>query len=273
MDVALYHPEYGYYRSKRDPFGRGGDFYTAVQLQPSFGRLIRAVLEKFSASHTLIDVGAGRGEMREQFHEWNYISIDSSDRLPVDLDGVIFANELFDALPCRAYDAEGVEALVDYRDDGFVWTREPHYEECPRAFTMLDAMGAALRSGYLLIIDYGYEERERTLRFPRGTLMSYRGHTASENIFNTPGERDITTHVNFTAIERHASTLGFERVKRSSLAAFLLEAGEETMRELAVDHSQQLKSLLFGMGETFQVLLMKRVEGLKTLAEKGMHKK
>ena len=29
MEAALYHPEFGYYRRKRDPFGAGGDFYTA----------------------------------------------------------------------------------------------------------------------------------------------------------------------------------------------------------------------------------------------------
>jgi len=40
MDMALYHPEFGYYRRPHDPFGMHGDFYTAEQLQPVFGILI-----------------------------------------------------------------------------------------------------------------------------------------------------------------------------------------------------------------------------------------
>src|SRR6476620_9379219 len=32
MEMALYHPEHGYYRRGRDPFGPAGDFYTAEQL-------------------------------------------------------------------------------------------------------------------------------------------------------------------------------------------------------------------------------------------------
>ena len=42
MEVALYHPEHGYYRRPRDPFGKHGDFFTAEQLQPVFGILIAA---------------------------------------------------------------------------------------------------------------------------------------------------------------------------------------------------------------------------------------
>ena len=37
MEVALYHPEHGYYRRPRDPFGKRGDFFTAEQVQPVFG--------------------------------------------------------------------------------------------------------------------------------------------------------------------------------------------------------------------------------------------
>src|ERR1022692_3557521 len=42
MNAALYHPEHGYYRQARDPFGKDGDFFPAEQLQPVFGILIAA---------------------------------------------------------------------------------------------------------------------------------------------------------------------------------------------------------------------------------------
>src|SRR5690606_16687664 len=105
MEIALYHPQYGYYRTSRDPFGKHGDFYTAAQLQPAFGRLIRTILEKLSVEHTLIDMGSGRSEMQEEFSNWNYLAVDVRTPLPQSTPGVIFANELFDALPCRVYDA------------------------------------------------------------------------------------------------------------------------------------------------------------------------
>ena len=42
MEVALYHPAYGYYRRAADPFGKDGDFFTAEQIQPVFGILMAA---------------------------------------------------------------------------------------------------------------------------------------------------------------------------------------------------------------------------------------
>jgi hypothetical protein len=44
-----------------------------------------------------------------------------------------------------------------------------------------------LESGWLITIDYGYTEAEAA-RFANGTLMSYRRHTASEDLLGTPGE-------------------------------------------------------------------------------------
>ena len=51
-------------------------------------------------------------------------------------------------------------------------------------------------------IDYGYTTAEAK-RFPAGTLMSYRRHAASEDVLADPGERDITAHVCFPALEGH----------------------------------------------------------------------
>ena len=42
MEVALYHPDCGYYRRPAERFGKHGDFFTAEQLQPVFGILIAA---------------------------------------------------------------------------------------------------------------------------------------------------------------------------------------------------------------------------------------
>jgi SAM-dependent MidA family methyltransferase len=42
MELALYHPERGYYASGRANIGRGGDFFTNVSVGPLFGKLLAA---------------------------------------------------------------------------------------------------------------------------------------------------------------------------------------------------------------------------------------
>jgi len=42
MELALYHPEHGYYASGRASIGRRGDFFTNVSVGPLFGKLLAA---------------------------------------------------------------------------------------------------------------------------------------------------------------------------------------------------------------------------------------
>ena len=42
MELALYHPEHGYYASGRASIGRHGDFFTNVSVGPLFGKLLAA---------------------------------------------------------------------------------------------------------------------------------------------------------------------------------------------------------------------------------------
>src|SRR5205807_5242921 len=42
MELALYHPKYGYYASGRANIGRRGDFFTNVSVGPLFGKLLAA---------------------------------------------------------------------------------------------------------------------------------------------------------------------------------------------------------------------------------------
>src|SRR5207302_1268688 len=105
MEVALYHPEHGYYRRARDPFGKEGDFFTAEQLQPVFGILIAARIRQLyremgePSDFVVVELGAGRGEV-EQALACPYVpvEIDRGD-LPSRFRGVVFSNEFFDALP------------------------------------------------------------------------------------------------------------------------------------------------------------------------------
>jgi SAM-dependent MidA family methyltransferase len=294
MEVALYHPQHGYYRRARDPFGIHGDFFTAEQLQPVFGILVAArVRQLFRAmdeprDFTVVELGAGRREMADAFSEWKYIGIDlDRPELPQSICGVVFSNEFFDALPVDAaifQDGGFREQRVTFREGAFTWHAAdaigeeaddylrryypaPHdgrwYEVNLDALRWIERIAKVLTKGYVLTIDYGFTRAE-SLRFPAGTLMSYHRHTAHEDIFRGPGERDITAHVNFSALEDRGAELGLARENFETLSQMLLAAGEPDQFAAAlageneVRRRMQLKTLLFGMGETFRVLLQNR---------------
>ncbi len=259
MEVALYHPECGYYRSGRDPFGVAGDFYTAAQLQPAFGRIVREVLSRLPAPRVLFDWGAGRGEMREAFADWRYIPVEAGDPPPPALSGFVLANELFDALPVRVQQQDR-EVRVGWDNGRFRFLGTPDREVCPRAAALWVEWARVVRHGYVLVIDYGYDESERARRFPYGSLMAYRRHRAPEDVLLSPGEQDITAHVNFTRLQQDAAAAGFRLRWRRRLSALVLDAGEDVIAELSREHAPQLKTLLFGLGETFDAFLFERVD-------------
>lgn len=295
METALYHSDVGYYR--RDRFGKSGDFYTAEQLQPVFGILVAASVRRLHREtgdpFTIVELGAGREEMRPYFSEWTYVPVDIGRcELPERFRGVVFSNEFFDALPVEAAIARGGEPremLVGWSGDRFIWVEDGrvrpeveeylrsyfpplkdgrHYEVNLDALRWIDRIAACLETGYVLTIDYGYTRAE-SVRFPHGTLMSYRRHTALEDVLADPGERDITAHTPFTALQEYGETAGLQTLSVETLGRALLEAGEADQFASAiagvteserVRRRLQLKNLLFGMGETFRVLLQKRAK-------------
>jgi SAM-dependent MidA family methyltransferase len=69
MDLALYHPEHGYYTSGRAAIGRAGDFFTNVSVGPLFGRLLaRQFAEMWELldrprPFVIVEQGAHRGDL------------------------------------------------------------------------------------------------------------------------------------------------------------------------------------------------------------------
>jgi SAM-dependent MidA family methyltransferase len=133
MELALYHPERGYYRNEAARPGRGGDFLTAPEAHPIFGRSIaRLVVDVWSAldrpaGFTVREHGAGSGALAaglvdgvrreapglaaslryraveveprrlEELRERHELVIEPDDGAPIS--GVVLANEVLDALP------------------------------------------------------------------------------------------------------------------------------------------------------------------------------
>jgi len=69
MELALYHPEHGYYLGKTVRSAREGDFLTAAELHPVFGRVLAGQLTEMweilgrPAGFTMRDYGAGPGTL------------------------------------------------------------------------------------------------------------------------------------------------------------------------------------------------------------------
>jgi SAM-dependent MidA family methyltransferase len=75
MAFCLYHPEYGYYRSKETTIGKAGDYYTAPSVHPLFGRTISKQLFQMSTilggnTFDVVEMGSGRGFLCKDILDW-----------------------------------------------------------------------------------------------------------------------------------------------------------------------------------------------------------
>jgi len=164
MALALYEPGLGYYAGGSMKFGAAGDFTTAPELSPLFGRTIARQLVDILAmtGGDVLELGPGTGVLaaavlpemaRLGCLPDRYLMLDVSadlrerqgltlsqlpeelrrrvvwvDALPAGLTGVVLANEVLDALPVHLVEwtTEGCfERGVGLNDDVFEWRRGP----------------------------------------------------------------------------------------------------------------------------------------------------
>jgi len=217
------------------------------------------------------------------------------DQLPEDMSNVIVvANEVLDAMPVECFKAGSdaassqslvigfenneliskylpaeetiVEKLIEIQKRSEFHISENYKSEYnPAVGGWLAALESKVDSLVILLIDYGYNEKE--YYHPDrvdGTLMCYYQHRAHDNIFWWPGLQDITAFVNFTDVAYSADSLGMEISGYTTQAAFLLANGlSELHAEQVTDDvqqqiklSQQVKTLTLPseMGDRFKVM-------------------
>jgi len=124
MELVLYEPGLGYYASGARKLGAGGDFITAPELSPLFGRtLARQIAQLLEPGDAILEFGAGSGALAASVLKEisvPYLILDTSsdlqqrqrqllgdsaqwlDRLPERFRGVVLANEVVDAMPVHA---------------------------------------------------------------------------------------------------------------------------------------------------------------------------
>ncbi len=135
----------------------------------------------------------------------------------------------------------------------------------------ISEIGRRLGRGYVLTIDYGHPAADLfDEHHMRGTLLAYQNHRASEDYYASPGEQDLTAHVNFTALERWGKRASMKTAGVTSQTAFLLALGQRNEFADLYDEGQseaertkarlQLKTLIHpeGMGERFRVLIQRK---------------
>jgi SAM-dependent MidA family methyltransferase len=327
MELALYHPEYGYYAAREQRSGTRGDFYTSVDVGPLFGELLAVQFARMASelpgTVSLVEAAAGNARLTRDVldalqrdapeiyarthvhlversaharaaqgeilgsHRERMLS--SGSILPPAFSGVLFANELLDALPvhvlvmrengpCEVFvDAEG-GVLVEREGPPSSADLLQEFEADPppgigmRAEVNLAARdwiadaGERLTRGFILLIDYGDTARALRAPFrPDGTLRAFRGHQVSGRWIDAPGEQDLTSHVDFTALERWGARAGLQTLGRVDQTRFLiglgaierLQADEATLPPaVALRRRLALKTLIIpgGLGSTHQVL-------------------
>jgi SAM-dependent MidA family methyltransferase len=115
---------------------------------------------------------------------------------------------------------------------------------------------AALSSGFVLTIDYGHPATE-LYRRQTGTLACYHKHQVGFSPYDHIGEQDITTHVNFSALDHWGTRAGLENCGYTNQTRFLQGLGLiSRIHRLGVS-TPQLKTLL-EMGTKFKVLIQRK---------------
>ena len=217
--------------------------------------------------------------------------------LPDGIEGIVFANELLDAFPVHLVemDAAGLceiyvdlesgrlvdrpgplsdPALAEYlADAGITLGAGARAEVNLAAVDWVTAVAARLRRGFLVLIDYGYEAAELYSEArARGTLASYHRHLvdapgtatdAGPSWLADPGNRDLTSHVDFTSVRRAAERAGMETLAVVPQTRFLLDIleGSPLVAELSAPDRLAdrlaIKTLLMpgGLGSTHTVMV------------------
>ena len=305
MELALYTPGLGYYSAGAMKFGPAGDFVTAPEISSLFAACVAdaltPVLQQLGPDAEFVEIGGGSGAFAEtalakllanDALPARYAILEPSadlrerqrerlqERLPPLLfelvawldgppdeawNGVLFANEVIDALPTPRFvirDGEVFEEHVALDGEGrFIRTDRPadpmlaaavrHVErQLPQPFAegyrsevlaqlpyWLQAVIGGLKDGAMLFIDYGYSRGEYYLpQRSDGTLRAFRQHHMMGDVFAYPGLQDITASVDFTALAEAGTGAGFDFAGYCSQASFMI--GNRLPENLALAESR-----------------------------------
>ena len=298
MELALYHPQYGYYTSatrsesapyqsevgravsaRRPRIGRQGDYFTSVSVGPLLGRILARQFQQWGVAD-VVEFGGHRGQLRQDVltaaPALNYQIMEVGTPVPAVINGAVCSNEFLDALPVhRLCGDQEVYVTGDFTET-LGPLSDPRLPRLPagyrsevnlRALDWLTDIARRLTRGLILTIDYGFERAEYFApHHAAGHLQCYYRHTKSGNPYDHIGEQDITAHVDFSALIEHGQSLGLEPVVFTDQARYLLQVGEAEIAEIITRTAGQLSAernavhqlLHSTMGRAFKVLIQRK---------------
>jgi SAM-dependent MidA family methyltransferase len=181
MELALYAPGLGYYASGTAKLGAAGDFVTAPELSPLFGRTLARQIAEVAADGEVLELGAGSGrlaldilgeleclgrlprrylilevspDLRQRQHELLAQQLPHLlarvawlDALPDAIHGVVLGNEVLDAVPVHLL----YRAATGLYERGVIWKEGLAWEDRPLDAGPLRDLAATLPEvgGYL----------------------------------------------------------------------------------------------------------------------------
>ena len=282
-----------YYYATRDPIGAAGDFTTAPEVSQMFGELVGATLadcwkragEPDKAIY--VELGPGRGTLsadalrvlRRSGFAGGVHLVETSPVLQeaqrqavgdaiwheaiADLPAapaLVVANEFLDALPVRQH-VGGIERRVTIVGGHLTFDRDGEIvETSPARAEAVEALArhVVANGGAALLIDYGHGTSA-----PGDTLQAVRGHRHSP-VLASPGEQDLTAHVDFEVVARSAKDAGASVSELTSQGRWLRALGIEA-RGAALSQGNPQRAADIGaaldrltaadqMGEMFKVI-------------------
>jgi SAM-dependent MidA family methyltransferase len=230
VELALYHPQFGFYETGGGAGRGGGDFLTSPEVGPLFGAVIARALEAWwdelgrPDGFTVVEVGAGRGALGSAMPPaFRYVAVERSAALRArhppgvesvavmpdgPLVGVVLANELLDNLPFGLLErtVDGwAEVRVDETLSEVLVPATPEVSLDPPAGARIPVQRAAtawvedalgrLQAGRVVAIDYCDTTPSMARRPWADWVRTYRGHGRGGHPLADLGEQDVTCEV------------------------------------------------------------------------------
>ena len=209
------------------------------------------------------------------------------DAWPEAIEAVVIGNEVLDAMPVKLLHwdgqtwfergvvaASGAELRHERRlafGDRPTVSRPPLAERAlpgavlevhPQAQAFVGTLAERLVRGAAFFVDYGFPEAEYYHpQRHQGTLMCHRAHRSDTDVLGEPGSKDISAHVDFTAMALAAQEAGAQVVGYATQARFLLNCGLLGLLQGADARTTAAAQKLLAeheMGELFKVLAFAR---------------
>jgi SAM-dependent MidA family methyltransferase len=230
--------------------------------------------------YTIVDLSGTLRERQRERLAAHGAKVQWVDALPEHMAGLIVGNEVLDAMPVQLLEFDGgqwfergVVVAAGRAETAFAWAPRPTALRPPfdtafppgavieihaQAEAFIATLAERLTRGAAFFVDYGFPQAEYYHpQRSQGTLMCHRAHRADADPLVDVGAKDITAHVDFTAIALAAQDAGLDVIGYTSQAHFLMNCGVLDLlqgADLRTTANTQKLLTEHEMGELFKVI-------------------